>query len=405
LIYRSLEVKNYGLLWEVPKIMPYLYEVVKRTPFFIGKTGKRKRVLLAMILNKLNLSRRVLTLRIIPGVVIGLAFIAIFTQCEFSRASQQPDMRATGAKDSLPVVEQEIPVPPFDSVEYLRLIHQLSRNKSETPWPAEVIYPKAGALLPFNRIVAFYGNLYSTRMGILGALPPDEMLKKLKDEIISWQKADTSIQAIPALHYIAVTAQQEPGKGKKYRLRMPGKEIDKVLEMARGIDAIVFLDIQVGHSTLQEEIPELKEYLKMPHVHLGIDPEYSMKGGEVPGRKVGTMDAEDINYAAEYLADLVREYNLPPKVLVVHRFKKMMVTNYQQIKLLPEVQVVMNMDGFGSRGIKLTTYKQSVTSEPVQFAGFKVFYKNDAQDPAAPTVMRPDEILKIHPVPVYIQYQ
>jgi hypothetical protein len=38
----------------------------------------------------------------------------------------------------------------------------------------------AGALLPYNRIIAYYGNLYSTRMGILGELPRKEMLAKLQ---------------------------------------------------------------------------------------------------------------------------------------------------------------------------------------------------------------------------------
>ena len=96
---------------------------------------------------------------------------------------------------------------------------------------------------------------------------------------------------------------------------MPDTQIQKVLELAKRIDALVFLDIQVGRSTLQEEIPLLREYLKLPHVHLGIDPEYSMKTASVPGEKLGTMDASDINYASEYLAQLVAENNLPLKSL------------------------------------------------------------------------------------------
>jgi hypothetical protein len=36
-----------------------------------------------------------------------------------------------------------------------------------------------------------------------------------------------------------------------------------------------------------------------------------------PAGSIGTMDAADINYAIDYLAGLVNEYNLPPKVLVI----------------------------------------------------------------------------------------
>jgi hypothetical protein len=336
----------------------------------------------------------------------GLVIICLHTQCNDSKAARQSDpANIFIAKDTVKTEEEAEKPLLLDSAKFLQLYNQLSRNRPEHPWPVEPIYPKPGALLPFNRIVAFYGNLYSTRMGILGALPPDEMLEKLGKEVRSWQAADTTTKVIPALHYIAVTAQRDPGQMKKYRLRMPDKEIHKVLDMAKRIDAKVFLDIQVGHSTLQEEIPLLKEFLMMPDVHLGIDPEYSMKSGDVPGHKVGTFYAEDINYAIEYLAELVREYDLPPKVLIVHRFKKSMVTNYQQIKRVPEVQVVINMDGFGSKAKKQTTYRQSVTQEPVQYSGYKIFYKNDAMNGDISTIMQPGEVLSLHPVPVYIQYQ
>jgi hypothetical protein len=37
-----------------------------------------------------------------------------------------------------------------------------------------------------------------------------------------------STTAIPALHYIAVTAQGAPGRDNMYRMRMPFKQIDTV---------------------------------------------------------------------------------------------------------------------------------------------------------------------------------
>ncbi|MCR6719925.1 MAG: hypothetical protein NVV59_06410 [Chitinophagaceae bacterium] len=270
-------------------------------------------------------------------------------------------------------------------------------------WPVKTDYPLDGALLPHKRILAYYGNLYSRQMGILGELPPDEMLKKLQGEVAAWQAADSVLEVVPALHYIAVTAQQSPGKGNKYRLRMPFHQIDSVINMAKKIDALVFVDIQVGHSTLQEEVPELENYLKMPNMHLGIDPEFSMKGGQAPGKVVGSFDADDINFVTEYLAKLVRENNLPPKVLVVHRFTKNMVTNYKKIKIRPEVQIVMDMDGWGGPPLKYSTYKQFIYREPVEFTGFKLFYKNDLRGNGR--LLTPQEVLALKPQPVYIQYQ
>jgi hypothetical protein len=275
---------------------------------------------------------------------------------------------------------------------------------SSGKWPVKADYPLAGAILPFNRIVAFYGNLYSTKMGVLGEYPRKEMLAKLKEEVIKWQAADTTVKVIPALHYIAITAQGSPGKGNKYRLRMPFKQIDSVIAMAKEINALVFIDIQVGHSTVQEEVPLFEPYFKMPNVHFGIDPEFSMKGGQKPGAAIGSFDAADINFTANYMAKIVKENNLPPKILVVHRFTRAMVTGYKQIKLQPEIQVVMDMDGWGAQARKITTYKQFIYSEPVQFTGFKLFYKNDFREPKS-RIMTPDEVLKLKPKPMYIQYQ
>jgi hypothetical protein len=135
-----------------------------------------------------------------------------------------------------------------------------------------------------------------------------------------------------------------------------------------------------------------------------MDPEFSMKHGIRPGKVVGTYDAADINFAANYLAKLVRDNNLPPKVLVVHRYTQKMVINYQEITPLPEVEIVMHMDGWGGAAKKLNTYQQFIYKEPVQFTGFKLFYKNDIFVKGT-VLMTPDELLKLRPKPVYIQYQ
>lgn len=271
-------------------------------------------------------------------------------------------------------------------------------------WPVKTVYPNAGALLPFNRIIAYYGNLYSTKMGVLGQYPEAEMLSRLDAEVKKWEVADPSTPVIPALHYIAVVAQGSAGTDGKYRSRMPSAEIDKVLAMAEKINAIVFLDFQVAFSTLQAELPVYEKYFKMPNVHLGIDPEFSMKGDIRPGKVVGTFDAVDVNFAADYLAKIVKENNLPPKILVVHRYTQKMVTNAKLIKPLPEVQIVMHMDGWGGAAKKIGTYKNFIYPEPVQFTGFKLFYKNDVFDPGT-VIMKPADLLKLNPIPSYIQYQ
>lgn len=291
----------------------------------------------------------------------------------------------------------------IDTLDFNKRMVALSNNDTTGRWPVKAPYPLPGALFPYNRIIAYYGNLYSTRMGILGELPRKEMLAKLQGEVAKWQAADSTVKTIPALHYIAVTAQGAPGKNNMHRLRMPFKQIDTIISWAKPINALVFLDIQVGHSTVKSEVAELEKYLSMPNVHLGLDPEFSMKNGERPGSKIGHFTAADINDAIDILANIVRKNNLTPKVLVIHRFTQGMVKNYKDIKKVPEVQIVMDMDGFGSKILKKDSYVSYIYREPVQFAGFKLFYKNDNKKDWK--MYSPEELVKFTPKPIYIQYQ
>ena len=296
------------------------------------------------------------------------------------------------------------PKPVLDSVAFKKKMIAMANGDSSERWRFKEHYPKPGAILPMSRIIAYYGNLYSTRMGILGELPKPQMFARLKAEVAAWEKADPSTPVVPALHYIVTTAQIDPGASGKYRFRMPNTQIDKVMAMAEEINAIVFLDIQVGLSSLREEIPVLEKYLKHPRVHLGIDPEFSMKGGKKPGSVIGSFDAADINFASQYLADLVLKNDLPPKVLVIHRFTQGMIKDYKAIRIQPEVQLVVDMDGWGAPARKINTYKQFAFAEPLQFTGFKLFYKNDLKEPPN-RVLTPKELLVLKPVPMYIQYQ
>jgi hypothetical protein len=271
-------------------------------------------------------------------------------------------------------------------------------------WPVKYPTPLPGSILPYKRIVAYYGNPLSKKMGVLGEYPKDEMLRRLHVEVAKWEKADPSLPVQPALHLIAVVAQGQPGKVGKYRMVMPDKVVNEVYGWAKEAHAIMFIDIQTGHDNIRTLLPRFEWILKNPDVHLAMDPEFNLiKSGRVPGTKIGTYDAADVNYAANYLAELVKKYNLPPKVFIVHRFTRKMVTNARCIKLHPEVQIVMNMDGWGAPWLKHDSYKDYIVKEPVEFTGFKLFYHNDTKkgDP----LMTPQDLLKLNPKPIYIQYQ
>jgi hypothetical protein len=271
-------------------------------------------------------------------------------------------------------------------------------------WPVQSPPLLPGSILPQKRIVAYYGNPLSKKMGALGEFPKDDMLRRLKGEVAKWQAADPSTPVQPALHLIAVVAQGEPGKAGKYRMIIPDAIVNQVYGWAKEANAILFIDIQTGHDDIRTILPRFEWLLKNPDVHLGIDPEFNLIASRKrPGTKIGTYDAADINYASGYLKDLVKKYNLPPKVFVVHRFTRNGVTNSRRIVLHPEVQIVMNMDGWGAPWLKRDSYKDYVVAEPVQYTGFKLFYHNDTKK--GNPLLTPQEVLKLDPKPIYIQYQ
>jgi hypothetical protein len=263
-----------------------------------------------------------------------------------------------------------------------------------------------GALLPGNRIVAYYGNPHSKKMGVIGEYPEQQMLGMLDRTVASWKAADPKTPVKPAIHLVTVVAQGAPGSDGGWRRRESPEMIERTYKWAQSRNGVLFLDIQASHSTLQQELPLLLKYLERPDVHLGIDPEFYMhhdKEGVRPSAKIGQMRASDVNYVINTLDRLVAEKKIPPKVLVVHRFTRLMIPDAVNIRPTSRVQVVMHMDGWGPPWLKFDSYHHYIVNEPVQYTGFKLFYHNDTK--AGDALLTPRELVQLAPRLSYIQYQ
>jgi tetrahydromethanopterin S-methyltransferase subunit G len=273
----------------------------------------------------------------------------------------------------------------------------------EKGWYPRMPEFRDGVLLPCNRIVVYYGNPSSTRMGALGQYPRDEMLQRLQRQAQQWQQADPGTPVIPGLHLIAVVAQGDPGPSGKYRTQIRDRVVDSIYQMAKSINGIMFIDVQVGTDDIRSIMPRFDEFLKRPDIHFAVDPEFYMRGGVVPGRRIGTMYAADINWVMDHLTQIVQQNNLPPKVLIIHRFTRNMVPDVQNVRLRPEVQLVLHMDGWGAPWLKYDSYRDYVVNYPAQFTGWKNFYHNDTKkgDP----LTTPQDLLQLWPEPLYVQYQ
>jgi hypothetical protein len=252
------------------------------------------------------------------------------------------------------------------------------------------------------RLIAFYGTPLSTRLGPLGATPPDQMLAALKGQTARWQAADPATPTKCAFDLITVIVQGSPGKSGLYRNRTAPEVIEKTLKLARSAGCILILDLQVGWSNVPDELPPLLPFLAQPDVHLALDPEWDMPPGVKPGSQIGTMTAADINVAVDTLHRLVIENKLPPKLLVVHRFRPFMVTDPSTINVAATVRLVANMDGFGPPAQKINGYSVARAGMPTKLGGFKLFFKLDRP------LLEPKNLVPtgvVNPAPVFINYQ
>jgi hypothetical protein len=254
-------------------------------------------------------------------------------------------------------------------------------------------------IFPDRRVVAFYGNPTAAALGVLGIGKPSTMVDKLRRQAKPYARKTRPI--LPALELISSIAANAPGNDGRYINHVPAKIINRYLRAARKAKAILVLDIQPGHADFMSETRRLRRWLKEPDVGLALDPEWHTPG-VVPGTQLGSTSAADVNRVTRYLAQIVRERQLPQKLLIIHQFTQGMVRNKSQLQTPPEVAVTMNVDGFGTRSGKLSKYKdftRKPNRPPGTHVGFKLFYQEDTN------LYTPKSVMALKPRPDLVIYE
>jgi hypothetical protein len=254
-------------------------------------------------------------------------------------------------------------------------------------------------LLPNYRILSYYGFPGNELMGILGEHDMETLLAILQDQRLEYEAADSSRPWKLAFEVIASVAQNHPGEDGMYIAYTDAEVVQQYVDFTAANDLLLLLDVQFGYKTVSEEIKAVREWLSYPHVHLAIDPEFSVNEGEVPGQVLGQIDAADVRVAQETLAEIVRSEGLPPKLLVVHQFNLYSITNRDQIEQIPDVQYVLEIDGWGPPEDKLATYAVVGGEVPHEFYGFKLWYRQDVP------LMSATDVMSLAPPPDIVIYQ
>ncbi|HLI27982.1 MAG TPA: hypothetical protein VKZ60_12975 [Chloroflexota bacterium] len=267
-----------------------------------------------------------------------------------------------------------------------------------TPTPTPEPPPPPAPILATHRLVTFYGNPLTETMGILGQRPPERMIERLRQQAAAYQQAGGR-PVLAALHLVTPVAQAQPGADGMYRLRMDPELLEEWCDLAERHGLSFILDVQVGRSSVQEEVEQLRPWLVRPHVHLALDPEFAMSPSTEPGKQIGSLSAADINWAIEYLADIAITHRTGNRILIVHQFTDHMVPDRENLEPNPYVDLVLMMDGFGAPALKRAQYDRYIATAPVDFTGIKLFYQHDRP------LMTPAEVLTLDPPPDVITYQ
>ena len=259
--------------------------------------------------------------------------------------------------------------------------------------------PRA-SVLESAQLVTFYGYPNTPLMGILGRGSPETVADQAAAMAADYDRLNGDREVIPAFHLITGVAQAHPTPDGTWISRMPDELIAEYVELARERGMHVFLDEQIGWSDPLTEVRKLEPFLREPFVHVAIDPEFATKRAESrPGLVIGSVTGAEINEVQRYLAGIVQTEGLPPKILMVHQFTHRMILDRDVIEDYADVDLSIDMDGFGLIGQKVAGYNAFAVPEPSEWPAFKLFLRYDTP------VMTPEQVQGLDPPPDLIIYQ
>lgn len=325
------------------------------------------------------------------GVVrraLGVIAVGMLVHC--AAATEQPPRTAAPEPAAPQPKSVSIPPPGEDAA-----------LAPEPPKPL-IELPRGGReLFPTYRLVGFCGTPGAAPA--LGRLAGDLAARAKTIEEYA-EKHANGRTPLPVFELIAVIVQAAPGRDGKWRRRVPDSTVDRYLKEARAAKALLLLNIQPGHSDFMTEVRHFEKYLREPEVGLALDPEWAMRGKQVPGKVYGQTTGAVINEVAAFLSEIVKEEDLPEKALVYHQMNGHVVKDEDVIVPHPGVAIIKSVDGLGPQGAKIHTYKYLVKRLPDGVhTGFKLFFDEDTAN--GWKLMRPQQVMNLEPEPEYIMYE
>jgi len=277
-------------------------------------------------------------------------------------------------------------------------VEEITTSPPAPPPPPEL--PRGGRqLLPTFRLMGFSGEPNAAALGRLtGDLTAAGAELELQAVAYAGERP-----ILPVFELIATVVQADPGSDGLYRTRASDETIMRYLQAARAARGILLLNIQPGLADFLPEVAAYQRWLTEPDVGVALDPEWAIDPGEVPGEVFGSTTGAELDAVARYLAELVREGDLPQKAMVYHQVAPSVVADEQALGAYPEVALVKSVDGIGTPAMKIETWTRLMVGKPPHvWPGFKLFYDEDTR---TGPLMTPPEVLALTPTPDYVLYE
>jgi hypothetical protein len=255
-----------------------------------------------------------------------------------------------------------------------------------SPAPTATLPGDATSIFGDGRfLVAYYGTAQTGALGVLGETSPKEMARRVRRAAAPFERRKQPTQIVFEL--IVSIADRYAGPGGDFSHDIPRAEVQKYIDAAHRHDALLLLDVQPGRSDFLTVAKRWAWALKDPYVGLALDPEWRMGKHSVPGTRIGSVGADEVNRVSAWLRDLTARHALPQKLFVLHQFRTDMIRDIDTIKPRRGLVMVQHVDGFGTPGQKLDTFH--TVARPRQFImGFKLFYDEDIHRMSAAEVRR-----------------
>ena len=258
-----------------------------------------------------------------------------------------------------------------------------------------------GLVFPGRRMIALYGHPYGPDLGVMGEQDA-HAAAELAKEYASWYQPFEEAPVIPAFEVIATVASGGPGDDGNYSNETPIDHLVPYVDAILDAGGYAVLDLQPGQASFLEQAKLYEDLLKRPNVGLALDAEWKLNPGERPLSRIGSATSAEINEVADWLAALVRENNLPQKMLILHQFQLAMYPDRENISTgQPELAWVLHADGHGVPGQKFDTW--NVLREGLD-PNFYMAWKNFI-DEDTPTFSPEQTYADVNPRPWFVSYQ